>query len=139
MSEVDATRFPLTAVAALLLLTGCEQGGSAPPVAASPAAVSTAFDGSYRGTLRLTRDALGRCGAPVIERVLVITAGRGVLVYNRDQNLSASGPVDAAGRFTLAGDAEATVRIEGQIRDGRATGRFESRNCSYTVELVRAA
>ncbi len=132
-------RSGIAAAAALLLLIGCEQGGSAPPVAASPAAASGGFDGSYRGTLRLTRDAFGRCGALVIERVLVVSAGRGVLVYNREQNLSASGPVDSAGRFALTGETETTVRIEGQIRDGRATGRFESRNCSYTVELVRAA
>lgn len=84
----------------------------------------------------MTRDG-GQCGDAVIQRVMVVRNGTATMLYNRNANLSATGAVDAAGRFEMAGGAGTVVRISGRIDGDRALGQFESRNCSYDVDLRR--
>lgn len=141
MRRVHQSAFLL--LAALLASTGCQQDMAVPgpttPAASSVASPMARFDGTYRGTFRLTRDG-GRCGAAAIQRIMTVTNGQARVVYDVDQGFSASGTVDDGGRFELIGrGASAIVRIEGRILGNDARGLFESRNCGYDVHLSRPA
>lgn len=111
--------------------------GCAP--AGQPAAAVGAFDGTYRGTLRLTRNADGACGDAAIQRTVTIANGHARILYNPSRGRAAVGTVRPDGSFTLVGETSTSVEITGRIEGDALTGRFDSETCTYDVALRKVA
>lgn len=113
--------------------------GCAPPGQPTAAPAPGAFDGTYRGTLRLTRNADGQCGDAVIQRTVTVANSHARIVYNPSRGRAAVGTVRPDGSFTLVGETSGSVEITGRIEGDALTGRFNSDICTYEVALRKAA
>ncbi|MFL1461565.1 hypothetical protein ACI6QG_05135 [Roseococcus sp. DSY-14] len=127
-----AVRRTLAGRALAFTLAACQEQ-AAGPVTGTPVAAGT----SFQGAMTLTRNAAGRRGDRVIIRTLVVEGERASRPYNRDEGRRAQGVPGPDGRFRLFGPEGTSVVIEGRIEGSRASGTFESRDCTYAMDLAR--
>lgn len=117
-----------------LILTLCCLGFMPAALAAGP------NDGTYHGTLQLTRGETPPCGRNVAPRTMTITNNR--LNYTHFGDLRFTPDIAPDGSFSESGRYSTTtrggnVRLTGRVANGRIEADAAGPQCTYHISMTR--